>query len=336
MDSAILFVAGPGRSGTTALSNYLNLHPEIALCRERYKFVVPQVVPDHFSFKNILGPREGETNIPERYDAKLLARKDPERLKWIGDKNPNYVRQMDILLENNPEARFIITYRPAEEVAESYEARANNPNDPWLTGADGFKVGLQAWNRAMRKTREFVEGGMDSRVLIVSYHDFFYRNEQCIPLIARFLGIEFDESIRESWREMSQSFEGKRRSKEPLTKEQETQIRQYKNHADEQWILGRIQRQWEELEVASLSADSTADLGGQSPGVHRIQAYERRISGLESDLEIERRKVRHLKRQVRSLKQQINNIQSSRSWQQLQRLARIRSRMRLTKPRRKK
>lgn len=331
MTPAILFVAGPGRSGTTALSNYLNLHPEIALCRERYKFIIPQIVPDHFSFENILGPREGETNIPERYDAKLLARKDQERLKWIGDKNPNYVRQLDVLLENNPEARFIVTYRSAEEVAESYEARANDPNDPWLTGADGFKVGLQAWNRAMRKTRDFVEGGMDSRVLIVSYHDFFYRNVQCIPLIARFLGIEFDESIRRSWREMSQSFEGRRRSKEPLTKEQKTQIQQDKNYADEQWMLGRIQRQWEELEVATLSANSAAGLG-----VRQIQAYEKRISGLEDDLKIERRKVQHLKRQVRSLKQQIKGIQSSRIWRYLRRLARIRSAIRLTKPRRKK
>lgn len=325
---SILFVAGPGRSGTTALSDYLNLHPEVALCRERYKFVVPQVTPDSFSFERILGSREGETNIPERYDARLLVHKEQQKLKWIGDKNPNYVRQMDVLLENNPGARFIVTYRSVEEVAESYDARARDLKDPWLNGRDGFKEGVKAWNRAMRQTRRFAEGGMDSRILIIGYHDFFYSNEACIPLITRFLGIEFDNSIRESWKQMSQSFEGKRRSKERVTEQQLSLLEQEKNQADEDWILGRIQRQWDELQAATFSITKEPGSGVRAAEMSQLQVYERLIGELKSEIEQERRKVRNLRRRVRSLKQQINDVRASKTWRRLQRLDRVRNTVR--------
>lgn len=50
-----LFIAGCPRSGTTALTRYLNLHPEILLCIERYKYLDPErITPDLFTFKRIL------------------------------------------------------------------------------------------------------------------------------------------------------------------------------------------------------------------------------------------------------------------------------------------
>jgi hypothetical protein len=110
---------------------------------------------------------------------------------------------MDLLARNNPGARFVVLYRPIEEIAESWEARAKNPNDPWRSER-GVEVAVETWNAAMRKTREFIEGSPTPGTLIVTYHDFFYRNEAVVSQISRFLGLEFDESITGGWRDISE------------------------------------------------------------------------------------------------------------------------------------
>jgi hypothetical protein len=248
-----LFVGGPQRSGTTALTHYLNVHPEVLLCMERYKWMHPRhIKPELFTFERILdyrvnprGDRE-ETNTPREYHARLLAGKDATKLTWIGDKNPAYVRNLDRLSRNNPGSKFILTYRPLEEVAESFEARSQNPQDPWRLG--GFESGVELWNIAMRATRDFVGDAAALDVMILSYHDFFYRNEACVPLISRFLNLVFDEHIRETWRKMSAEFEEKRRTKSPLTEEQAEFIAKHKDHAAEEWVLRRIDEQWRRLE----------------------------------------------------------------------------------------
>src|SRR3712207_3868027 len=128
-----LFIAGCPRSGTTALTEYLNQHEEVLVCIERYKYAPPpqEINPSLFTFDRILDYREGETNTPRERHAKLLERKDLAKLKWIGDKRGMYFKWFEQLAENNPGARFIVIHRPIEEVARSFEARKNNPNDHW-------------------------------------------------------------------------------------------------------------------------------------------------------------------------------------------------------------
>ena len=250
----ILFIAGPGRSGTTALDQYLNDHPKILVCRERYKYTPKQKVsPKLFTSERIMnieeeyGARGGKRK--RRHHADLLSRKDFADLEWIGDKFPSYVRNLGLLADNNPGASFIFTYRPIEEVAESYEAVSRNPEDGWLGGKDGFLLGIENWNTALQNIRDFIESGVNPNALVVSYHDFFYNNKDCLPLLARFLDLEFDESVREAWRERSKSFEGGRREKEPLTKRQLSLVRDHADRDAEAWILGRIRKQWEEFEL---------------------------------------------------------------------------------------
>jgi hypothetical protein len=57
-----LFVSGCARSGTTAFSDYLNQHPELLVCRERYKYIADEITPDHFTFDRILDykPQHGQ------------------------------------------------------------------------------------------------------------------------------------------------------------------------------------------------------------------------------------------------------------------------------------
>lgn len=237
-----MFIAGiPQRSGTTALTRYLNLHPEILICNERYRFDPRKITPEHFTFERILDYRDRETKIPREHHVELLQKKDPAKLKWIGDKRPAYFNHYEALWKNNLGTHFIVMFRPVEDVAESFQNRAERPRDPW---PHVFEDGVQRWNSALRLTRVFVESRPNPPILVLPYHDFFYDNEVCVPLVQRFLGVEFGETVRGEWERMSRGFEGRRRSKKPLSKEQESFVRENKDFENEQWMLDFIERQF--------------------------------------------------------------------------------------------
>lgn len=316
-----LFVGGPPRSGTTALVHYLNRHPAVLLCMERYKWLpAREVGPDLFSFERILDYRPRprgdrlETNTPREYHEELLASKDPARLEWKGDKAPGYVERLDVLAENNPGASFILTYRPLEEVAESFEARSRDPEDPWLGGREGFRIGTEHWNAAMRHTRDFVESAANLNVLVVSYHDFFRDVDAAIPQLARFLGVEFGPEIRESWGEMSRGFEKERRSKRTLSKEQLAYLEANRDDEAERWVLERLGRQRQELEACP-------------PELARALIGERRAAAV--NLAKERAKTRRLwhgredlKERNERLERRLREVESSRTWRLLSGLSR--------------
>jgi hypothetical protein len=320
-----LFVAGCQRSGTTAFAEYLNQHPRILVGIERYRRLPARTItPEFFAFKRILDYDGEETVRPKDYYVDLLEKKDEEKLAWIGDKNPNYVLHLDVLSQNNPGAHFIVLYRPVEQVAESWEVASSNPEDPWRGRENGFERGIQIWNRALQKTREFVENGTNPNVLIVAYHDFFYRNEDCTPLISRFLDLEFDETVRETWMEMTATFEGERRHKEPLTGKRAELVRENKDHAAEEWMLRRIDEQWRDLEREAEEAQGLARSFEAEPRrlavaflrarseaeeeTARARRLERQVAELREDLATETRTIKGLERRNRSLADQLRNL----------------------------
>ncbi len=245
-----LFIAGPGRSGSTALTMYLNEHPEVLVCRERFKWIPREEVKlELFTFERIMDFEDGyerrDSGTRKKRHQAILVSKDFSKLRWVGDKVPGYTQTLPLLAQNNPGARFLLTYRPVEEVAESTEARSKNPDDFWLGGKDGFKVGIQHWNRALRRMRDFLESEAGKNALVVSYHDFFYRNEEFIPTISRFLDIEFGETVRRAWREATRDFESTRRPKVPLNKRHRRLIEKHADREAEAYILSRIEMQRE-------------------------------------------------------------------------------------------
>ena len=338
MNARPLFVAGCQRSGTTAFADYMNRHPRVLVGVERYgRIPAREITPELFAFERILDYKE-ETVRPRKFYEFLLSEKDEESLEWVGDKNPNYLLRLNLLSRNNPGARFIVLHRPVEEVAESWGIGGNNPADPWRGRENGFERGVQAWNRALNKTREFVERGGGEPVLIVSYHDFFYRNEACAPLISHFLDLELDESVLRSWRELSADFERTRRPKNELTEEQEAFVRTHKDHAAEDWTLHRIRAQWESLDAGYGETPPPSAAGG-SVGIPETaredDSLERRVDGLERDLAKTARAVQRLHKEyerlesrARSLDEQLRNVRSSKTLRVLDRLKRLGVRVR--------
>lgn len=287
----MLFVCGPQRSGTTALADYLNLHPEVLLCMERYKWIQARdIQPELFTFERILdyrmSPQEDrqETNTPREHHEKLLSLKDPEQLKWVGDKNPSYVNHLSPLAESNPAARFIVTYRPLEEVAESFDARWKDDHDPWRMG--GFESGVERWNEALRSARDFVENAVNLNVLFLDYHEFFRVDPTAISMLARFLDIEIGDELVDAWREMSRSFEAGRRSKEPLSDELLAYAEAHKDSEAESWVLERIERQRWELQLYTLEFT-------------RVLSEERGIAAAR--VARDREKLRQLRRDAKEL-----------------------------------
>jgi glycosyltransferase involved in cell wall biosynthesis len=319
-----LFVAGCQRSGTTAFTEYMNVHPEVLVLRERYKFVPHQVTPDLLTFDRILAYSAGETNVPEEQYRELLGRKDPKRLRWVGDKNPDYYAYFGRLVRQNPGARFVVLYRPLEEVAESFDARARDPEDHWPASFD-FRRAVEVWNNALRQTRAFAEGDPAAEVLVLDYRDFFHRNETCVPLISRFLEIEFDEQVLSDWRRRSAAFEEGRHQKAELTEEQRSFLESRKDHEAEEWILKRIEDQREDPEVClrprpgqppppgAQTPTSSADAGAKDGSRKRILRL--------------RRRVRHLSLENRRLKRQLAGMRNSKTWRLLDALNRYGGRL---------
>lgn len=247
-----LFVAGiPQRSGTTAFADYLNMHPQILLTIERYKYGPRPITPDLFTFERILDYREGETDGPRERHVRLLSRKDPERLKWIGDKRPAHHRRYEELLEHNPGAHFIVMYRSVEEIAVSFNARARRPGDSWWAESD---EAVKRWNRALRLTHRFVAA--KPNLLIVPYHAFFQQDPVCLEGIQRFLGVRFGQRLRKAWATKSAQHAGKERDHTPLTDEELAYVREQKNERLERWIERRIAAQYDgELTTSAASED---------------------------------------------------------------------------------
>lgn len=312
MPARPLFVAGCPRSGTTAVADYLNQHPAVLVCRERYKHLPSErISPELFTFNRILDYHRGETNTPPEYHEELLEEKDPSELRWAGDKNPMYFRHLHTLLDNNPGARFILTYRPAVDVAESFENRARREWDPWPEQA-GFEEGIRRWNLYLGYLREFLESGREPEVLIVSYDDLYDRNAECYALISSFLDLPEDETVRNSWLEIRHSLEHLREPKDLLTEEQKEFVEANKDHEAEKWVLEFIRRQ--EHGPVKLPRSERVDR----------RVHEDRIRELEDRLRRERRKSQQSRRESRYPNEQSQDL-DSRSRTFLERLTRLKA-----------
>ena len=178
-DHALLFVAGLGRSGTTALAEVLVAHPEIALGIERYKRLYPRddqpVTADLFSEQRFFDFSDELTNLTPEQAPEWAGHYGAMHAKWptaryVGDKM--VAIRLQHVWESLPEARFVCIVRDLEPVAASWQARAADPDDlGWSADADARKA-VSAWNRSLRRVRRAVRQRPD-RAVVVEYDRFF-------------------------------------------------------------------------------------------------------------------------------------------------------------------
>jgi len=298
----LLFVCGCDTKGTTVLADYLNRHPEIVVCQESSETIRQGEVtldPPTVERMTGFGPKDTENSTSNndgnrlvKYGTKPSMHKGPFGLRWIGTSNWDYMRRMESVAGNNPGARFIVIYRPIEEVAESWETK---DGEEYHNRHDGFGQAVKTWNRSLQGTRRFIRDSLLPRVLLINYHDLLHRTETVVPLISRFLELEFDKLVTANGAdEVLQSEKGKR-PEETLSREKRALIRKHANRDAEAWILGRIEKQWKKPGLYTQESSKAALAASLDEMEARTWRLQQKVKELERDRERRRRRYKRLK-----------------------------------------
>lgn len=115
------------------------------------------------------------------------------------------------------------------------------------------------------KIRQYARNGLGSSIFVVSYHDFFHRNDAVLPLISGFLKSRSTRPPAKARRRMSEWFEREKRLKAPITEEQAAFVREHNDRAAEEWIMGRLDKRWRALEFRWKAIEATVGSFGGTP-----------------------------------------------------------------------
>lgn len=190
------FVYGLSRTGTTALVDTLNWHPQIAIGMERFKRLwvqerINELGPVLFERERFFDFSDDLTNITpasgpkwQRFYGALAAKWDTAG--WVGDKmiQPFF----DETLAAFPRGKIVCIVRDPFDTAHSWQQRADNPHDSWPSQRGARKaVGL--WHASLRRIQHAALKYPDA-VLVVEYGSLFVStNRDPIERLTRFLQV---------------------------------------------------------------------------------------------------------------------------------------------------
>jgi hypothetical protein len=212
----LLFLAGMGRSGTTALLEVVSAHPEVALGVERYKRLYPRddepVTAELFEEQRFFDFGDGLTNLTPDQAPEWAPHYEAMRAKWataryVGDKM--VAIRLQHVWETLPDARFVCIVRDLEPVAASWEARARDPEDHgWGADADATKA-VAAWNRSLRRVRRAVRQRPEHAV-VVEYDRFFGDPDGAgLDRVLAWLGLDRGAEVDAAYRTVHGEYVGK-------------------------------------------------------------------------------------------------------------------------------
>jgi len=208
-----LFISGVARSGTSALTHLLNVHPDIVLGVERYKFLLMRdehraaVSPALFEPDRFLAWSPEDTSVvprppadPDAFRAKLAG------AAYVGDKGPRLVTRFRALDRWFPGCRMIFIFRDPVRVAASWRARARNPADArWSAERDDRKA-VRAMNLnfdlAARLAAE-----RPGRFLPVCYEAVFNpADDTAIRALVSWLELAYHPELAAQWAANAETF----------------------------------------------------------------------------------------------------------------------------------
>jgi len=267
-----LFVSGCPRSGTTALTRLLNLHPSIVVGLERYKNVFGRqkfVTKDMFEADRFFDFHPDDSNfLPEKSqqarDFYEKARTKFSTATFIGDKYPQFFRFYGGIFKNLPDAKIVFIFRDPSYVAQSWERRSLDSSD-WPSKNDARRA-IAYWNDALAYTLAYTQI-KKSAFVFVDYEQFFAGREQSLIELFHLVGAEVTRAIQDTVaQEAADEF---KRSQEVLARDVELS-RALQNEIKEDADRNLYRRAQRIVEQQKARAELQAETGVQgSDGPNR-------------------------------------------------------------------
>ncbi|MCW5733904.1 MAG: sulfotransferase [Enhydrobacter sp.] len=196
-----LFVCGCPRSGTTALTRLLNLHPGIVIGLERYKGVVGhtrQITPAMLEAKSFFDFQPNQTNFAPAVNAEAAkfyerAKAKFDTAKFVGDKYPQFFRFYRAVFSNFPDAKFVFIVRDPLYVAQSWQRRADDATE-WPAKNDARRA-IDYWNDSLAYTLAYTQVKKNA-FIFVDYEELFGRKEEALFELFRWIGADVTPEIQ--------------------------------------------------------------------------------------------------------------------------------------------
>ena len=223
-----LFICGNPRSGTTALGDLLNTDSRLIIGKERYRRVRKGLGPEHFTKERFFEPTPQETSfLPARLipqgekgysvwpdDEQAVRRKwNSPDLVYVGDKAPFYVRQLPYLRDSFPGCKLVVLLRDPVSVADSYQRRAEDPDDHWPIEND-HTVAIEHWNQSTEDLNDHLDRFGLQDLFIVDYETFYSGDRTYLESLYRFLELEISPAVEERF--IEETKDSGQRSERPL------------------------------------------------------------------------------------------------------------------------
>lgn len=223
MSKKFLFVCGCPRSGTTVLTQLLNWHPRVSIGMERFGMLLYRnsdlFNPTIFAHNRFFDIRKGDC-FYDSFEFKAYSdwycseftREKYQKSVYVGDKNPKLYEYLNAVNKNFVQTNFKIIFilRDIYSVAESYNVRANNPDDKW-NADNNFKQAIIDWNKAVSEVcNQLQQQDSEDSLITLNYDDFFLnyeRGKNKLPILFSSLNLDFSSDIMRGYQLLEKYFQ---------------------------------------------------------------------------------------------------------------------------------
>jgi len=242
--AAWLFLGGCQRSGTSAMVHLLNVDERIVIGLERFKYVRTPFSTLRYAPPIFFNPVPQETNglDLEMYEM-LRERWVAGGVRYLGDKNPIYVRELANLAHDYSGCRLIMMLRDPIGVANSFHMRATNPRDHWPPRNDHRRA-IALWNDALQRVQRYMKSG-GNPLFIADYEALFAGDERQIESLYRFLDLDVPDSMRRRCAVMREEWPTRAARPLALPEAAAAEVEAARDRKLERWARDTIARQLE-------------------------------------------------------------------------------------------
>jgi len=186
-----LFIGGCARSGTTALWRILSKSQSAVIGMERYVQLATrpdEFSPDLFKEDRFFDVRPGETWYSDISDLPYYgdAQKRFRDAKIVGDKIPMLCRLLPKIASDFPDVKIVYIVRNLFDVANSYQVRAQQENDPTWGLSRDYRRACIDWNTSLEGLDDWAN---QLPMAVIDYESFFGGLTK-IEVLAVFLGLD--------------------------------------------------------------------------------------------------------------------------------------------------